>query len=101
LAAVSITVCNECLRKTHWFGQQEMVVFGLYPQVLENGVGPEALHEILTAISIRLARRLSSIYPVIYLPVPDGIVDAIASTASCGKSLVPDEEVQVLGTSLA
>lgn len=78
-----------------------MMVFGLHPQVLENGVGPEALHEILLKISIYTVVLSSASYPIIYLPVPDRVVNAIASTASSGKSLVSDEKVQVLGAPLS
>lgn len=38
-------------RDTYWFGEKEVVVFRLYPQVFEDGVGPEALHVILSTAS--------------------------------------------------
>lgn len=40
-------------------------------------------------------------YPVLNLTVSDGVVDAVAGSAGGGQSLVTDEEVKVLGTSLA
>jgi hypothetical protein len=46
-------------------------------------------------------RRAASAYPVVDLAMPDGVVDAVAG-ACCGrKRLVADEEVQVLGATLA
>lgn len=33
--------------ETYWFGEEEVMVFRLYSQVLEDGVGPETLHVIL------------------------------------------------------
>jgi hypothetical protein len=39
-------------------------------------------------------------YPVVYLAVPDWVVDAIAGACCCRQSLVSNEEVQVFGTTL-
>jgi hypothetical protein len=39
-------------------------------------------------------------YPIVYLTMPDGVVDAIAGACCCRKGLVTDEEVQVLGATL-
>jgi len=43
----------------------------------------------------------ASPYPVVYLTMPDRVVDAIARASSCGQSFVADEEVEVLGTALS
>jgi hypothetical protein len=40
-------------------------------------------------------------YPVVYLAVPDRIVDAIAGTCCCRKGFVADEEVEIFGASLS
>lgn len=39
-------------------------------------------------------------YPVVDLSMPDRVVDAIAGACGCRKSLVANEEVQILGTTL-
>jgi hypothetical protein len=77
------------------------VVFRLHAQVLEYRVRPEALHEILTSISIASLQPSDLAYPVVYLTMPDRVVDAIARARCCRKGLVADEEVQVLGTTLS
>jgi hypothetical protein len=77
------------------------VVFGLHSQVLEYRVRPEALHEIL-ATSVSCSLLLTTLaYPVVYLAMPDWVVDAIAGACCCRESLVSDEEVQVFGTTFA
>lgn len=43
----------------------------------------------------------ASPYPVVYLTMPDRVVDAIARASSCGQSFVADEEVEVLGAALS
>jgi hypothetical protein len=88
-------------RVSYGLGEKEVVVFWLDSQVLEYRVGPEALHEILADHQRYVT--LSSMfhpYPVVYLTMPDGVVDAIAGACCCRKSLVTDEEVQVLGATL-
>jgi hypothetical protein len=47
---------------TYRLREQEVVVLRLDPQILENGVGPEALHVV----------------PVLDLTMPDRIPDAIS-----------------------
>jgi hypothetical protein len=39
-------------------------------------------------------------YPVVYLTMPDRVVDAIAGACCCRESLVSDEEVQVFSSPL-
>lgn len=77
------------------------MVLGLNSQVLEYRVGPEALHEILCAISVRLFFLDMVSYPIVYLTVTDGVVDAISRTSGRSKSFVANEEVQVFCTSLS
>ena len=60
--------------------QKEVVVLGLRTKVLEDRLLPIPLHVI----------------PVLYLPVTNGIVDAIARSLGIGHSLIADEEVKVL-----
>jgi len=56
------------------------VVLGLNSQVLEDGVRPEPLHMV----------------PVLNLTMTDRIVDAVSGIVGNSKSLIADEEVQVL-----
>jgi hypothetical protein len=74
------------------------VVFWLDPQVLEYRVRPEAFHEILASISTMALQSNLSAYPVVYLTMPDWVVDAIAGACCCREGLVTDEEVQVFGS---
>jgi hypothetical protein len=77
-----------------------VVVFWLHPEVLEYRVRPEALHEVLASISTTSLQSAGLAYPVVYLTMPDRVVDAIARARCCRKGLVTDEEVQVLGATL-
>jgi hypothetical protein len=52
----------------YWFCKEEIVVFGLNSEIFEYRIGPEALHVI----------------PVLYLPMSDGVVYAIAWTRRRG-----------------
>jgi hypothetical protein len=40
-------------------------------------------------------------YPIVYLTVPDWVVDAVTAARCCRERFVADEEVQVLGTTLS
>lgn len=63
----------------HWFGEEEIMVFGFYAQVFEYRVGPEPFHMILS-MSVQevdsLVRRC--LYPVLNLSVSDRIVYPIS-----------------------
>jgi hypothetical protein len=77
------------------------VVLRLHPQVLEYRIRPEALHEILAQSVFPPVSPIPVAYPVVYLTMPDRVVDAIAGACCCRKSLISDEEVQVFGTTFA
>lgn len=47
-----------------------------------------------------LLQQIPVSYPVIYLTVSDGVVDAIARASGCRQGLVANEEVEILGASL-
>jgi len=42
---------------TYGFSQEEMVVFGLDAQVLEDGIGPESLH-VVPVLNLAMADRV-------------------------------------------
>lgn len=48
-----------------------------------------------------LLQSHASPYPVVYLTMPDRVVDAIARASSRGQSFVADEEVEVLSAALS
>lgn len=60
------------------------MVFRLDAEVLEDRVRPEAFHGI----------------PVLDLTMANGVVDAITRSAGSSESLISDEEIQVLRTTL-
>lgn len=67
------------------FGEEEIMIFGLDAQILENRVGPEALHMI----------------PVFNLAVSNGVVNAVSRSAGSGQGLVSNEEIQVLSSAFS
>lgn len=67
------------------FGEEEVMVFGLHAEVLENRVRPEALHVV----------------PVLDLSVANGVVHTVSGATASSQSLITDEKVQVLGTTLS
>lgn len=60
------------------------MVFRLNTEVFENRVRPESLHVV----------------PVLDLTMTDGVVDPIARSVARSQSLITDEEVQILRTTL-
>lgn len=72
------------------------MVLRLDSEVLEYRVGPEALHEVLSLVSLPCIPKLGLAYPVVDLAVPDGVVDAVARASCGGESFVADVEIQVL-----
>lgn len=60
------------------------MVFGFDPEVFEDRVRPESLHVV----------------PILDLSMSDGIVHAITGSITSRESLVADEEIQILGTTL-
>lgn len=67
------------------FGKEEVVVFGLHAEVLKNRVRPKALHVV----------------PVLDLPVSNGVVHTVPGAIASSQSLITNEEIQVLGTTLS
>ena len=59
-------------------GKKEVVVFWFHAQVLEYGVGPKALHEILSLVNKFIQSLCLLPYPVVYLTMPNGVVDAVS-----------------------
>ena len=64
--------------------EEEIVIFRLGPQVLEDRLLPVPLHVI----------------PVLNLAMTDRIVDAVSRSLRVRKCLVADEEIKILDSAL-
>jgi hypothetical protein len=67
-------------RVERWLGEEEVVVFGFYAEVFEDGVLPETFHQVLV---LALAYHIPSIalehsYPVLNLAMSYRIVDIVS-----------------------
>ena len=72
------------------------MVFWFHAQILEYRVGPKAFHEILSLVNTVIQDVCQLPYPVVYLTMPDGVVDAVSRSCCCRQSFISDEEVKVL-----